>query len=384
MEFFIEGTRSRTGKVLPAKYGILKYVYNSYLQKNIKDALILPISINYENLIESNSILNEWFGKSKTKENFVNLVKSLKTIKKDFGDIVIKIDQPLLLSDFHARMAVESEEENLNALANYVVNGLEGQTVIMNSTLIAILFLSGRVSLNIDAFNVMLARLKTFLTKLGGQLNINSDASSVVKSIRTFDFIEHSEPKATITNRTPNDLKAVFQMLYYKNIAFYLMIQEALVALVLFVQMRQFGAKYLTADQVGRRYRFFAEYLKEESLHLYKNTHLPADKIIELNRLGLFDLEEDGMVKLRYNTEEEMFAVDILLSFVHPLLDSYSFVVREVCGLIARGITQKRATDVETSIFLKLQDAFRDLVIISGESCSITYVKNALEALVVS
>ena len=52
IEFFIEGTRSRTGKILPPKFGILKYIYLSYLNKNIKDCTMLPISVNYEHVME--------------------------------------------------------------------------------------------------------------------------------------------------------------------------------------------------------------------------------------------------------------------------------------------------------------------------------------------
>lgn len=381
MEFFIEGTRSRTGKILPAKYGILKYVYTSYLHKNIQDALIIPISINYECLIELNSILNEWFGKSKIKENFINLVKSLKSIKKDFGDIVLKIDKPQFLSEFHAKRLESTEEENLESLARYIVEGLENQTVIMNSSILSIIFLTGRISMTLETFTDVLNRLKTMIKILGGQLNINSDTPSVLRSLRTFDFIEYSETKAMIVNRTPNDLKAVFQMLYYKNIAFYIVIQEALVALVLFVQMRQNENRSMTTEQAEVRYKFFAEYLREESYHLYNNTQQSAHKIINDNKLGLYHKDINGMVKLKYTTEDEMFAVDVLLSFIHPLLDSYSFVIKEISNLILSDLTERRASDVETSVFLKLQEAFRDGIIVSGESCSINYVKNALEVL---
>ena len=48
IEFFIEGTRSRSGKMLPPKMGLLSVVTQAFLDKKIPDATIVPISINYE------------------------------------------------------------------------------------------------------------------------------------------------------------------------------------------------------------------------------------------------------------------------------------------------------------------------------------------------
>lgn len=56
---FIEGTRSRTGKLLPPKLGILKYVLETFQAGRTDDVWICPISIQYDKVLETESYLNE-------------------------------------------------------------------------------------------------------------------------------------------------------------------------------------------------------------------------------------------------------------------------------------------------------------------------------------
>lgn len=47
IEFFIEGTRSRAGKILAPKFGILSVIAQNVLEGRVPDAFILPVTINY-------------------------------------------------------------------------------------------------------------------------------------------------------------------------------------------------------------------------------------------------------------------------------------------------------------------------------------------------
>lgn len=82
LEVFIEGTRSRDGKLLLPKYGILKALCNIYLkqltlQHNEKfDMLMQPISITYERVYEADGYLNELVGKDKKQENTLGIIKN--------------------------------------------------------------------------------------------------------------------------------------------------------------------------------------------------------------------------------------------------------------------------------------------------------------------
>ena len=48
IEAFIEGTRSRIGKLLQPRYGILKIILNAVVQGTVEDCFIVPMSIGYD------------------------------------------------------------------------------------------------------------------------------------------------------------------------------------------------------------------------------------------------------------------------------------------------------------------------------------------------
>ncbi len=99
-EFFIEGMRSRNGKLAPPKYGIIKNVVESYLKGEIRDRVqIVPVSISYDRVTEDNSHRRELEGGEKVKESLFNTVKALRILFKNFGSVhlnfsdVIPLDQ---------------------------------------------------------------------------------------------------------------------------------------------------------------------------------------------------------------------------------------------------------------------------------------------------
>lgn len=52
-ECFIEGGRSRTGKLLPPKFGILRFILDSVISGRVEDAIICPVSTQYDKVIET-------------------------------------------------------------------------------------------------------------------------------------------------------------------------------------------------------------------------------------------------------------------------------------------------------------------------------------------
>ena len=64
-ECFVEGTRSRTGKLLPPKFGILKYILDGILNGVVEDSWIVPVSTQYDKVAEANVYATELLGKEK-------------------------------------------------------------------------------------------------------------------------------------------------------------------------------------------------------------------------------------------------------------------------------------------------------------------------------
>ena len=87
IEFFVEGTRSRTGKILSPKFGILSVIGQNVVDGRIPDAFILPVTINYEKILEGNSFTYEMMGESKVKESLSRVLKSVDVLKENYGRI---------------------------------------------------------------------------------------------------------------------------------------------------------------------------------------------------------------------------------------------------------------------------------------------------------
>ena len=68
IEYFIEGTRSRTGRLLPPKAGMLAMSVRSYLNAPVKPIMFQPVYIGYERLVEGDSYTTEMSGKAKRSE----------------------------------------------------------------------------------------------------------------------------------------------------------------------------------------------------------------------------------------------------------------------------------------------------------------------------
>ena len=100
LEFFIEGTRSRYGKTLPAKFGILGMVVDAYLDQKIPNAQIIPVTINYDRIIEGESYPRELLGEPKVKESFLALLKASSILKMNFGKVYFEMADPIPLDKF--------------------------------------------------------------------------------------------------------------------------------------------------------------------------------------------------------------------------------------------------------------------------------------------
>jgi glycerol-3-phosphate O-acyltransferase len=90
IKFFIEGTRSRTGKMLPPAYGLLKMVLNTFQQGQIEDLALIPISISYDEVLEEKSYGKELAGAQKEKESAKGLVQSRKLFQRNIGKVYVR------------------------------------------------------------------------------------------------------------------------------------------------------------------------------------------------------------------------------------------------------------------------------------------------------
>ncbi len=97
IEYFVEGGRSRTGRLLPAKSGMLAMTVSSYIRAPQRPIAFVPVYFGYEKLIEGDSFISELGGAEKQKESLFGLIRSVRSLREYFGKVYVNIGEPILL-----------------------------------------------------------------------------------------------------------------------------------------------------------------------------------------------------------------------------------------------------------------------------------------------
>jgi glycerol-3-phosphate O-acyltransferase len=97
-EFFIEGGRSRSGKQLPPRYGMLNYVVEAHRGGAADDVCFVPVAIAYDQLLEVDDYVREQLGEEKSAESFAFLVRMIRRLsRRDLGRVYMRFAPPISL-----------------------------------------------------------------------------------------------------------------------------------------------------------------------------------------------------------------------------------------------------------------------------------------------
>jgi glycerol-3-phosphate O-acyltransferase len=97
IEYFVEGGRSRTGRLLEPKGGMLAMTVSSYITQPRLPIVFVPVYFGYEKLIEGDSFISELVGTPKQKESLFGLISSVKDLRENFGKVYVNIGEPIPL-----------------------------------------------------------------------------------------------------------------------------------------------------------------------------------------------------------------------------------------------------------------------------------------------
>lgn len=100
IEYFIEGGRSRSGRMLSPKAGILGMTVRSFLREHARPLVFVPVYLGYEKLIEGRAFLEEMQGKPKRGESLWGLLGAWRLLKREFGKVYVNFGEPLPLAEF--------------------------------------------------------------------------------------------------------------------------------------------------------------------------------------------------------------------------------------------------------------------------------------------
>ena len=149
VEFFIEGGRTRTGRMLPARPGVLGMVLDAAARgTESHEITLLPMSITYEQVAEAASYEKEMGGADKRKESVGQLLKASSVFSRRFGRVYVRVGEPIkastvvrgetqwLEADAAARAAITSK------VGDRIVQRIGSVAVVLPTSLVALALLA--------------------------------------------------------------------------------------------------------------------------------------------------------------------------------------------------------------------------------------------------
>ena len=280
IEFFIEGTRSRTGKLLSPKLGFLSILLNAYKNGACYDLIFVPVYVGYDRVLEESSYLKELEGAQKKSENLSQLIKARKFLKKRYGKIYIKFHDPLSLNallakEHHQFTGMTQKEQNLfcRELGHKMVNAIDENTVVTPHSLVASAILNH--ASNRFSYTALMSQIKMYLNCLSRQKAKLADTllvdhhhaiGTVLEDYLQTKFIEAAAENKHLSLEEANYLINENKrpgLEYYKNNSIIFFIPMAFTALAI---LKRDAFQFSTQD-IYEDYHFLQDLFRKEFAH---------------------------------------------------------------------------------------------------------------------
>jgi len=147
LEFFLEGGRSRTGKLLPPMLGLLSMVVSAALPLSQRKVSFFPVSIGYERLMEENAFARELSGGTKTREGASELLAAGRVLADRWGRVNIQIGRAIELGALREELGAPAKpspakrRELVKRLAHRVMSEINRVTSVTAGALVALVLL---------------------------------------------------------------------------------------------------------------------------------------------------------------------------------------------------------------------------------------------------
>ena len=373
VEFFIEGTRSRSGHTLRHKNGLLSYALDLIVERKVKDIKIVPVSISYERVLEAESFLPEQLGQRKSKESLSRILKAVSVLNTHYGKTNIFFGDPISAKSFLSGDPVAA----CNRLGETVTGELDKNLVVMISHLVAAAILSlPRSSLTIDSITECVNSLRDWFNEGNFAIDlppIGSCEEPVRKCLSTHFFKVVSVKNNQVVITTANGNASILMLAYYRNHLLGLIGIDA--ALLACYRSLSPGSDRAVLESDLVKECFFLIPLLGLAVIVSKDRVGDA-----INRMVMSDLlvrEEDS--KLRINPEKKVICT-ALASAIHPFIDC--------AWLTAVGIRWRRPLDCDSTQSLGLcilelgQTMLQDHTISNPESISLETIRNTIQSFI--
>ncbi|XP_059476825.1 dihydroxyacetone phosphate acyltransferase [Neocloeon triangulifer] len=364
IEFFVEGTRSRTAKSLCPKLGLLSVALEPYFTGQVSDILVVPINISYDRTLEETLYSYELLGVPKPKESTSGLFKALNVLDEQYGRIHIDFTEPISANNFFGDLRspkllrplhlphqiTAGESSRIIWLANHVVRQQQKHAVISLFSLAAVVITHHSLTkprnqlLKVQELTKEVALLKSTVESLGGLLDcrenldvslrealqihkslvhLSEDGVVRLKNVATQAAVAVDPTKLKGHNLQDKTLQVGVPMVmlqHYINQTLHLFICPAMICVAVEHSIKQgSGLK----DDIFAKYQFLRKLLSHEFiLHSAWEEMDFEESVFQLKALQVLDesLREPQKLCLGQNTKLFQIISHLLL----PFLSGYS------------------------------------------------------------
>jgi len=395
VEFFIEGGRTRTGKLREPRMGLLSMVCDALLDGHVPDLHFVPISVGYERVVEAESYTSEQVGGSKTKESLRGVLRSRRVLRTRFGRVNVQFAEPLSFRDYlsawtERRQAAgrgtdpvldpEDRRDLVGQLAYRLVSDINSATLATAPALVSTALLAHRRrGMYATELYAHVERLAQDLRDSGARVIPLHDVPQTVQATLKLlaRLIRHHRGRLheVVRPRASRRLELAF----HKNTLIHVFVARSFVASALLAhrdarpQGLGVGDGALTADA-----RFLSWLFKREFVY----RQMPRFQVSFESALR--HLERDGLVascgpRTWRRTEGGDEALLLYAALLRPYLDSYW----AICDTLASdGLAVARtAKELVAELGERLETRYHAGHLLWSESCSHDTVGNALRLL---
>ncbi len=299
-EFFAEGGRSRTGRTLKLKTGMLSIMLRSYLRSNQKPIALVPVYVGYEKVLEAGTYMSELRGKKKKKETPLDIVRTLGALKDSFGEAYVNFGEPLLLNDFMDQEQPGWQEQEYdqdyrpgwlkqvtNNLGEEVACRINNAAAINSVNMVAAVLLSTpRQALGEEELVQLVNGINTLVAKVpygSGITHPDLDGRAMLEKVEKLKMVERQSD--SLGDLICLDERNAILMTYYRNNILHLLAIPAFIC-----RLFAHSHKYTRSEILSYCNNFYP-YLKAELFIRW-----PVDEVENVVGQWLTALEEGGLL----------------------------------------------------------------------------------------
>ena len=336
IEYFIEGGRSRTGRLMKPKAGMLAMTVRGYLREPTRPVVFVPVYFGYERIVEGRTYIGELSGQPKEKESVFGLLKVLPALRSRFGKVYVSFGEPLPLDPLIAKHApawnrtpAGSDDRPpwlkplVNELATGIMTRINAAACVTPVNLIGLVLLAterqsmGEADLvrQLELYASLLRQApyspRAWVTDQDGASMIRYAVAMGIVRLRAHelgDIVQMTEKTAVLTS-------------YFRNNALHLLLMPSLLACAF---LNNAAVPTIDLQRLARR---VYPYVAEEYFLRWTEDELPAvvDELLEdLLNHGLLTANEDRSVWHRPAAEaSEAVQLSVLARATMPIVERY-------------------------------------------------------------